>query len=108
MIAVSESAVGFESLWFIGGVSKELVLIAGVSKELTSSFFPRINFQSETRILLYPTVPVLILNSMLPNVFPDTVIDLTRCVTKSLLVMFYVFLNIYPAIYNILKIIQKS
>ena len=45
MTAVSKSAVcfkRFESLW----------LIAGVSKELTSSFFPRINFPSETRILL--------------------------------------------------------
>ena len=57
MTAVSESAVcfiRFECLWFV----------AGVSKELTFSFFPRINFPSEMRILLlYPTVPVLIFNS---------------------------------------------
>ena len=53
MTGVSESAVGFESLWLIAGVSKELVLIAGVSEELTSSFFPRINFLSETEFYYY-------------------------------------------------------
>ena len=47
----------FESLWLIAGVSACRVL--GASKELKPfHFFPRINFPSETRILLlYPTVP---------------------------------------------------
>ena len=33
---------------------------------------------------------------------------LTRCVTESVLVSFHIFLNIYSAIYNVLKISQKS
>ena len=54
----------FEPLWlFITGVSACGVL--GVSKELTSSFFPRMNFPSEMRILLlYPTVLDLIFKFM--------------------------------------------
>ena len=45
--------------------SSYLQYLAGVFKELTSSFFPRLNFPSEMRILLlYPTVPNLILSSM--------------------------------------------
>ena len=55
--------------------------------------------------LLYPTVPVL---RQHVKTFPYAVIDLTQCVTKGVLIMFYVFLNIYSAIYNVLKIIQKS
>ena len=66
MTAVSESAVcftRFESLWLIAGVSTCRAL--GASKELTFSFFPRINFQSEMRILLlYLTVPDLIFKFM--------------------------------------------
>ena len=47
----------FELLW---------LFITGAYKDLTFSFFPRINFPSETRILLlYPTVPFLIFNSIL-------------------------------------------
>ena len=43
----------FESLWLVAGVSACGVL--GAFKELTSSFFPRINFPSEMRfLLLYP------------------------------------------------------
>ena len=51
-----------EPLWlFITGVSACGAL--GASEELTSSFFPRINFPSQMRILLwYPTVPDLILS----------------------------------------------
>ena len=46
----------FEPIW---------LFITGASKELTFLFFPRINFPSETRILLfYWTVPVLIFNFM--------------------------------------------
>ena len=53
--------------FLIAGVSKELLswlFIAGTTK-LTFSFFPRINFSSETRILLlYPTVPGLTFKAM--------------------------------------------
>ena len=53
----------FESLWLIAGVSACGAL--GASKELTSSFFPRMNFPSEMRILLlYPTVHDLIFKFM--------------------------------------------
>ena len=53
----------FESLWLIAGVSACVAL--GTSKELTFSFFPRINFLSETRIiLLYPTAADLIFQIM--------------------------------------------
>ena len=46
----------FEPLW---------LFITGVSKELTSSFFPRMNFPLETRILLlYKTVHDLIFKFM--------------------------------------------
>ena len=61
MTAVSVTT--FEPLWlFIKGVSACGAL--GASKELTSSFFPTMNFPLETRILLlYPTVPDLIFKS---------------------------------------------
>ena len=42
------------------------------------------------------------------NILSHAIVDLTRCVTKSVLISFDIFLNIYSAIYDVLKIIQKS
>ena len=42
------------------------------------------------------------------KIFPNAVIDLTRCVTESLLVSFDIFLDVYLSIHNVFKIIQKS
>ena len=40
--------------------------------------------------------------------FTHTVINLTRCVTKSVLISFDIFSNVYPSIHNVFKIIQKA
>ena len=42
------------------------------------------------------------------KMFPDTVIDLSSCVTDSVLITLYIFPYINSATYYILKIIQKS
>ena len=83
------------------------------TKELTFTFFPRLNVSSETRIfLLYPTVPDLTFRFISLgqhiNIFPHAVVNFTQCITKSVLVTLDIFLNVYSAIYNILEIILKS
>ena len=42
------------------------------------------------------------------DVLPHTIVDLTRCVTKGVLISFDFFLNVYSSIYYILKIILKA
>ena len=65
---------------------------------LASTFFPRLNFSSETRILLlYPTVPrpdfqVHITRQHI-NILSHAIINFARCVAKSVLVMLDIFLN---------------
>ena len=78
MTAVSESAVGFEFLW----------LIAGDSKELTFSFFSQIKFfiRNENFIITPDSSRSDSQFHVTRNhidVFPNAVIDLTRCVTEK-------------------------
>ena len=42
------------------------------------------------------------------NIFSHAIIDLTGCITESVLISFYIFLNVYSSIYHVLEIIQKS
>ena len=42
------------------------------------------------------------------NIFPYTVIDLTRCTTESVLISFDIFPYVHTLIYYVLKIILKS
>ena len=42
------------------------------------------------------------------DTFPNTVIDLTQCITESVLISFDVFPNVYPSIHNVFKIIRES
>ena len=78
---------------------------------LTILFFPRL--PSDTKILLlYPTVPDLTFSEVHitrqhVNIFSNVIINLTRCVTKSFLVL-NVCSNVYFPVNDILKIIQES
>ena len=42
------------------------------------------------------------------NIFSHAIINLTGCVTESVLISFDIFPNVYPVIYDILEIIRKS
>ena len=73
-----------------------LEIMGSKTKAVTFSFFPRLNFSLDTRILLlYPTVP----DSSRPNVqvhitrqhvntFSHAVVNFTACVTESVLISF--------------------
>ena len=71
---------------------------------LTFSFFPRLNFPTDLKILLlYPTVPIIIFKFISlgkhVDIFSNAVIDLTRCVTESVLITLDIFLSVYSVIY---------
>ena len=83
------------------------------TKELTFSFFPRLNFSIGYKNFVTipdssrPDVKVHIARQHI-NIFFHAVTSLTGCITESVLVMFDVFPNVNSAIYDILENIQKS
>ena len=90
-----------------------VVLLLNFSGVLTLSFCPQTKhtIRYENFVVVFHSsglnVKVHITRKHI-NIFSNTAINLTSCITESFLISFNVFLNVYSPIYNVLEIIQNS
>ena len=90
-----------------------LEIMGSKTKELTFFIFPKTKFTIRYKnFIIIPDSTCfnfqIHITRQHVNIFSDAIIDLTRCITKSVLISFDIVLNIYSAIYNVLKIIKKG